>query len=74
MKLYLIEYQKPGSIAMLNQWEGTLAAAKAAQRELDKEHGKVNVENFRAVELPTSKPELLLWLNRYCYHTGAHRG
>jgi hypothetical protein len=63
MNLYRIDYSD-GTLARV-QWEGTQAAARKAQRDLEQVHGRVNVDDFKPVEVPTDKPGLLDWLNEH---------
>lgn len=63
MNLYRIDYSE-GTLARV-YWAGTQRDALTAQRQLEAAHGRVNVDNFKPVEVPTDKPGLLDWLNEH---------
>ena len=67
MKLYLIRYTDK-YLGHLLAWTGTQADAKRKYKELREACGKWNVEEPLVMEVPTSKPELLMWLNTH-YNT-----
>jgi hypothetical protein len=47
------------------RWAGTQAEARAAKKELCERHGlKANGADYAETEVPTSKQELLGWLNQ----------
>lgn len=62
MKLYKIEYTTLEGQDR-TEYKGTIANAKAAQKELERVYGKHNVANYEPIEVPTDKPGLLEWLN-----------
>lgn len=62
MRLYRIEFDTQ-DIAGCIAWAGTQADAKLKQKELEAMHGRHNVGNFTAVDVPTDKTGLLDWLN-----------
>lgn len=65
MKLYRIAYTHRVTQQDLQVWAGTQVEAKAAEKRLVAEHDRHNVEHWVEVEVPTSKPELLAWLNAH---------
>ena len=65
MKLYRVDYRYDESKPWQSYWHGTQASAKLEQREQESLHGVHNVMPYVAVEVPTSKPELLQWLNEH---------
>lgn len=64
MKLYKIEYTNREGVNGV-EWVGTQADAKRKHKELVAEHERWNVEPPVSVEIPTSKPQLIAWLNEY---------
>lgn len=64
MKLYRIKYTDRDN-GMCVAWEGTQADAKRKQRELEKEHGRSQVDDFEPYYVPTDKAGLLHFLNTH---------
>lgn len=64
MNLYRITYDDLDGNPHYH-WEGTQADAKRCQTDLERRFGRRNVEDFVPFEVPTDKPNLLLFLNTY---------